>query len=181
MNSKQLHTIPITHAQRWVLLNLSHAESEKVKGQESKAYRRFMRACGLTKIRETLRKHRDVGVNVAMVNSDEARIFELTEETIEYALKIADKVDRKPSDDDVVGDLFDLLEDAKAGRAVAYDENTPFYDAASDNWDPPPEEKDDPTVPGGDAEPPPVSVPPPPDQLPPPEPPRQDDRPEAQA
>ncbi len=173
MTTKQVWLVPVTPAQRWVLLNLSHADSQKISAKESKAYRRFMRALGLSAIRDALRANRDRGVSAAMVNSDAPALFELTAETLDYVLGIAEKVDRKPVDEDIVGDLFDLLADLKADRDVEYPDCV-RYDAAAESWDPPAEPKDEP------AEAPPAPLEAPGEETtPPPAPPRQDDRPEA--
>jgi len=175
MTTKQVWLVPITPAQRWVLLNLSHADEQKITAKESKAYRRFMRALGLTVIRDALRANRDRGVSAAMVNSDTPALFELTAETLDYMLAIAEKVARKPSDEDVVGDLFDMCEDLKADRDVAVPPDCVRYSAAGDSWDPPAEPKDEPA----ESPPPPPLEAPGEETTPPPAPPRQDDRPEA--
>jgi hypothetical protein len=138
MLNKQVFLVPVTPAQRWVLLNVSHGDEQKLSGKDGKSYRRFMRAFGLTKIRETLRANKDTGVSSAKVNSDEPELFELTEENLEYVLTMVDKTARKPAEEDVIGDLLDLLEDIKAGREYQPPAEVAQYDATADDWSPPP-------------------------------------------
>lgn len=155
--SAQVWTIPLSPAQRWVLFNLSHAEGQKVNGQEGRRYRRFLRAFGLSEIATIVRR---TGGKVRAAGAHDERalaLHEVTAENVDYALKLAG-ADRTPMDEDIVGELFDLLEDLKAGRTYVAPEGLPDFDPAAEAklWDPEAaaadEDKDDAPGPGPSAE-----------------------------
>jgi hypothetical protein len=141
MTTAQTWKIPVTPAQRFVLLQLAHGEGQKLKGQSSRVFRRFLRAFGLTAILETMDDHPvppgrpQVG---PISSSRQPALFFLTDENVEYALRLDVEQERIPAVDRTIGPLFDMLEDVKAGR-YAPDEDVfalPDYDAAAENWAP---------------------------------------------
>ena len=137
--STQVHKITLSPAQRWVLFNLAHQEKQKVDGSSSARYRRFMAAFGLKTIGSTLRKKEGVRAERAK-DEDTTHVFELTAENVEYALQLA-AAERNPAAEDIVGDLFDQLQELKAGRSLPPPEETQMFDAETERLEWQPEEK----------------------------------------
>jgi len=137
--SEQTKKVPVTPAQRWALFNLSHAKANEVKGQEGRVLRRFMRAFGLTAIREALIKHGRV--NDDLFNDETPALFDITDENRDYALKLDREVDRHASSEMVLGDLFDELEKTKDRYHPP--EDVAAFDAKAEDWTPAPEEHQD--------------------------------------
>lgn len=130
----QTWKIPVTPAQRFVLLQLCFSNGQKLQGQQGRVFRRFMRAFKVDSIRDVLAEN-DNRYDSAIHRADAPALLEITAESVDYALKLVD-VEHTPVDEMVVGPLFDLLEDAKAGREVAVPEGCPDFDPALDNWEP---------------------------------------------
>lgn len=129
----QVWQIPVTPAQRWVLLNLAHDPGQKLEGQRGRVFRRFMRAFRLETIRDALHAHNKVAAE--MVSSRTAVLFELTAENVDYALGLLD-VKRAPADEMTMGPLWDLLEDAKSGKCPDVVPGAEPFNPADDNWAP---------------------------------------------
>lgn len=111
----------ISPAQRFQLLALVHSEDHKIPdGQAGRRYRRFMRAFGLKHVADVAREHGGVRARSA---ADERTkdIVEVDAEAIEYGLEVAGR-SRSALQEDILGELFDTLDNLKAGRA--YDEPT---------------------------------------------------------
>lgn len=125
--------IPLSPAQRFVLLQLSFDKGQRLQGQQGRAFRRFVRAFKLDRIRDVLAAH-DNRYNPAIHNAHAPALVEITADNLDYAIKLVD-VERGPVEEMVVGPLFDLLEDARADRAIAID-GVPEFDPASDDWSP---------------------------------------------
>ncbi len=131
--SQQTWKIPVSPAQRFVLLQLSFDKGQKLQGQQGRAFRRFVRAFKLDRLRDVLAENEN-RYNPALHSAHAPALLEITAESLEYALKLVE-VARGPVEEMVVGPLFDLLEDAKAERAVDV-EGVPEYDEALDDWRP---------------------------------------------
>lgn len=141
----QVWQVAVTPAQRFILLQLSHAEGQKVKGQRSRVYRRFNRFFGLVAILDAAEEHKGV-VSKALRISRSPALFTLTAENVDYALELAE-VERNTIADRTIGPLFDALEDLKAGREPAASDHlltgatVPPYDPAAEDWAPEPPPK----------------------------------------
>lgn len=139
--SDQVWTVAVTPAQRLILLNLSHAEGQKLQGQRARSFRRFMRAFGVDAISAAASKHPRGQVSGKLATSTTPALHTITAENADYALGLGD-VERHPLAEVVIGPLFDALDDLKAGRECAAPEGAPAYDPASEDWTattPPPE------------------------------------------
>lgn len=135
--SSQVWRIPLSPAQRWVLFKLSHAEGQKVAGQEGRRYRRFLRAFGLAEL-SAIARRTGGQVRAAAASDERSRaLHEVTAENVEWALKVAGG-ERLPLEEDIVGEVFDLCEDLKAGRTYVEPEGLPDFDPAGEAklWDP---------------------------------------------
>lgn len=133
MADEQVSKVAVTPAQRYVLVVLSHAEGQKVKGQRSRAYRRFNRGFGLTGILDAVDDHKG-DVNQALRISRAPALFTLTAENVDYALDLVE-VERATAVDRTIGPLFDVLDDIKAKRAYEDPVGVDF-DAATEDWAP---------------------------------------------
>ena len=130
----QTWRIPVSPAQRMVLLHLALHDGQKMQGQQGRVFRRCMRAFALDRLRDALVAHQnryDARIHAATTPA----LFEITAESLEYALKLAE-VEHGPIDEMVVGPLFDALEDAKAGREVLIPEGSVAFDPSTDDWAP---------------------------------------------
>jgi hypothetical protein len=107
--------ITISPAQRFQLLALSHAEGNKIPdGQAGRRYRRFMRAFGISQLAEVAREHGRVQASAA--GDEKTRdVVEVDAEAIEYALTLANSP-RTAAQEDILGSLFDDLDNIHAGR-----------------------------------------------------------------
>lgn len=133
--SSQIWQIPVSPAQRWVLVNLSMGPDQKVKtGQQGRVFRRFMRALALDRIRDSLNTHQGV-YNLAQAASEKPALFELTMENIEETLKLAE-IERTAAAEMALGELFDLLADLKSGKEYAAPEGVAKFDPEADDWSP---------------------------------------------
>ncbi len=110
--------IAITPAQRYHLINLLHPADGKVPdGQAGRTYRRTLRAFGVQHIGQVAREHN--GVRTAYAQDERTQhIVDVTDEAIDYLLKHG--WPRSHIQEDVLGELFDTLDNIKAGRP--YDE-----------------------------------------------------------
>lgn len=135
--SGQVFKIAISPAQRMVLLNLSHGQAEKITDSaEGKRYRRFLRGFGIAHIAKLMREYNAVAAKQAR-DEKTTNSVEVTVENVEYALKVWG-ASHSPLDEDIAGDLFDLLDDAKAGKDLP-DTDAPVLDLDADKalWLPP--------------------------------------------
>jgi hypothetical protein len=135
----QVVKVAASPAQRWVLYQMAHAQTEKVKGGEgSRVYRRFLQAFGLSHVGRVLRQHAAVSAKQATDESALA-VFELTAENVDYAHKLLDG-ELQPLAVDVLDELIDRLEDAHAGRPGLPPEGVPEFDSSVDalSWVPEP-------------------------------------------
>jgi hypothetical protein len=140
MSEPQVWKVAVTPAQRLTLLNLSHGEGQKLKGQQGRVFRRFCRAFGVDILVETMTEHEKL--NFAKISKARApALHEITAENRDYALGLLE-VEHHPSAETVIGPLFDVLEDIKAKPAeYVPPEGVPDYDPATEDWTP---KKDDP-------------------------------------
>lgn len=117
---EQLKPLLVTPEQRWTLYNLSLSSERKVKGAEAgqagRRERRFARALGLDLIRQALRDSDD-HVSTERIRERTPALFRVTDEIIDHLAKLAE-VGRHPQVDLVLGELFDQVDDHKAGREV---------------------------------------------------------------
>lgn len=133
--------LPVTPLQRWNIRELAYGEAApKVKGgQEGRRLRRFMRHLGIDVITVALTINRGK-VSGKQAASQAPAMFELDDEDRDRLLSLAD-LPRSPSAEDVLGPLFDMCEDWKAGRELAWTcpapEGYPDFDASSEDWAPP--------------------------------------------
>lgn len=134
--SDQVFDVAVTPAQRFALVNLSHAEGQKMKGQRARFFRRFTRAFGLVPILETADDHQG-RVNVELMTSRKPAVHTLTVENIEYALGLDDSEERVPAVERTLGPLFDALEAIRAKRPYDADlAGVPMYDPTTEDWAP---------------------------------------------
>lgn len=136
MDDVQIWNVPLSPAQRWVLHELAFSRDAKIpNGQEGRRFRRFMRAFGLATISASVRKHNGV-VPMRMVSDEAPRRHTITAENLDYALEVLARP-KEPRHEMLVGELFDLLEDIKAGRPFELPADLPAFDAAAEDWSPP--------------------------------------------
>lgn len=128
----QVWTVPVTPAQRLVLLNLSTHEGQKLQGQRARCFRRFMRAFGIDAISTAAGKHPEGKVNGKLATSSTPALHTLTAENLDYALGLVE-IERHPMAEMAVGPLFDVLDDLKAGREPEATD-APAYDATAEDW-----------------------------------------------
>lgn len=145
--SDQVWTVAVTPAQRLMLLNLSHAEGQKLKGQRGRAFRRFMRALGIDAIAAAADENPKGQVDAKLARSRKPARHTVTAENVDYALDLLE-VERTPGIEMVIGPLFDALDDLKAGRPVEVNADVTDYDPASEDWvyTPPPPPTPEPDV-----------------------------------
>ncbi len=109
----QIWDVPVSHEQRFALFQLAfHKESTIEDGAAGKSFRRMARAFGLTTIRDAFKRQN--GVPVKAITSTEMRLFKVTAENVDEVLKKLAKRKRSTGDEMVIGDLFDVLEEAQA-------------------------------------------------------------------
>jgi hypothetical protein len=124
--------IVATPQQRHGLCQLIHGEKVVMKdGGEGRRLRRFMRALGITPIRDEL--VRSGRVDEDMAHDDTPAVFEVSAENVDFARKLLDTAERKPAVELAIGDLVDVLE-AMPASAPAVPEGVPDYDPAAENW-----------------------------------------------
>ena len=136
MSDTQVFDVAITPAQRFALVNLSHSQGQKMKGQRARFFRRFTRAFGLVPILDAADDHKG-RVNLELMASREPAVHTLTIENIDYALGLDDSEERAPAVERILGPLFDVLECIKAKRA--YEDETagvPMHDPTAEDWRP---------------------------------------------
>ncbi len=135
MSEPQVWKVPVTPGQRLTLLNLSHGEGQKLRGQQGRVFRRFCRAFGVDLLIETMTEHDKL--NFAKISKARApALHEITAENRDFALGLLD-VEHHPSAETVIGPLFDLLEDLKA-KPGEYEPpaGVPDYDRVAEDWTP---------------------------------------------
>lgn len=109
------HKILISPAQRFQLLALTHGESSKIPdGKAGVRYRRFMRAFGITHVSVIAREQGGVRSKYA-ANERLQHLIEVDDEAVEYALEEIAGKERSALQEDILGDLFDVLGVIKAG------------------------------------------------------------------
>jgi len=128
----QIWTIPVSPAQRLVLLNLAFGEGQKLQGQQGRTFRRFVRAFKIDRLRDVLAQHEN-RIRADIFRAPRA-VLEIPEESGLYALQVTN-AEHKPSEEMEIGPLVDALEDAKAGREVDV-AGLRAYDEALDDWTP---------------------------------------------
>lgn len=130
---------PFTPRQRWIFLQLALHDSAPpiTTSAEGKAFRRALRALGITAIRDAM----GTGLKVAdkMAECTTPALFTLTAENVDAALRWA-TVPRHPSlEMDGGGDAFDLLEQLRDNStAWKTPDGVPAYDPALEDWRPQP-------------------------------------------
>lgn len=128
----QVFRVVLTANQRGVLLQLAHAEGQKLRGQRGRVFRRFLRAFGIQPILDVAEANggQFLGTRV------KPAVFTLTAENIEYAMGLFE-VDRTPVQERSIGPVFDILEDLTAKREVEPPgADVPEFDAAGEDWMP---------------------------------------------
>jgi len=127
----QVVTLAISPAQRWQLLDVSHAQGQTVAHEARMRYRRFMEAFGLAGISRVVRR---LGKVAHATASDEEtlELVEVTAESVEYALDTVLKGARAPIAEDILGPLIDQLEAWRAGRELEAPGGLPRFDAKAD-------------------------------------------------
>lgn len=112
---KQVFKIALSPAQRISLIELSHKDSSKIpNGSEGRKYRRFCSAFGIKRL-GTLLREQSGRANAKSVRDEKSLyLHEVTSENIEVAFKFLDG-EKTPVQEDLLGDLYDLLEDLKKG------------------------------------------------------------------
>lgn len=130
-----VHKVLISPAQRFNLMLLAH--EYKIPDQPTgRRYRRFMRAFGLAHISKVSRRHGCVLVGYA-VDEETQHAISIDDEAIEFLVELAGR-EHKAYQEDILGDLFDLIDNIKAGRP--YDVPTgPALNVEEDTkyWTPP--------------------------------------------
>lgn len=130
INKPQIFDVPVSHEQRFALFQLAfHREATVEDGAAGKSFRRMARAFGLTTIRDAFKRQGSVPVKA--ITSPEKRLFKVTAENIDEALKLA-KRKRSTGDEMVIGDLFDVLEEAQASGQREEWLAVPRFDEAED-------------------------------------------------
>lgn len=132
--SDQAWQIAVTPAQRLNLYLLVRDGGQKVKGQEGRKYRRFMRAFGLDIIADTVLEHGGAAIRG---KAREPALHTVTAENIEWLFKVRDEIDRSTEVEALLGPLFDLADDCKGGKEVPPCEALTF-DASAEDWKPSP-------------------------------------------
>ncbi len=126
--------LPVTPLQRWHLRELMYAEAgPKVKGgQEGRRFRRFGRHLGIDVITTAVVAGQGK-VSSKQVASQVPALHELDEDDRDRLLALAE-LERSAVSEDVLGPLFDLCEDWRAGRLAADVEGVEDFDAAAEDW-----------------------------------------------
>lgn len=127
--SDQVWKVPVSPAQRLMLLHISHADGTMVQGQEGRRFRRFLRAFGIGPISEEMRSTGRISKDMAQ--NETPALFEITAENREYALKLVE-AKKTPLQEVIVGPLLDLLEELKPEYEPPA--GIPDYDPAAESW-----------------------------------------------
>jgi hypothetical protein len=127
----QIWDVPISHEQRFALFQLAfHREATVDDGAAGKSFRRMARAFGLSTIRDAFK--RQGAVPIKAITSSETRLFKVTAENISEVLTKLAKRKRSTGDEMVIGDLFDVLEDAQTNGQREEWLAVPRFDEAED-------------------------------------------------
>lgn len=116
MSDQQVFKIALSPAQRVSLIQLSHKETAKIpNGAEGRKYRRFCKGFGIKHVGEILRAQEGTLAGKAVTDEKTLYLHEVTIENVEYAIKVLNE-EKSAIQEDLLGDLFDTLEDLKSGR-----------------------------------------------------------------
>jgi hypothetical protein len=133
---------PFTPRQRWILMQLALSPLAPTinSSADGKAFRRALRALGLTPISAALGTGNSVSDR--MVECRQPALFTITAENVDAALRWA-AVPRHPSLEMDGGEAFDLLEQLRADPASwTAPPDVPPYDPALEDWRPEPKLED---------------------------------------
>lgn len=125
----QVWKIPVSPAQRWQLYILAHAETIKLRGQEGRRYRRFLSAFGIKGLSPIVQENGSVSETLAKNSS--CFLHEVTAENLDYLKRIRDEVPRSALQEDILGDLFDCIDDLKEGYVHP---ELPSFDPSVEDW-----------------------------------------------
>lgn len=137
----QVWTLAISPAQRWQLLELSHGAGQTVAHEARQRYRRFMEAFGLERVARCVRRNGGKVLSATVNDEESLALFEVTAESVDYALDVVLRVPRSPIAEDILAPLLDQLETCKARGELAPPEGLEAFDAKADAklWEPAPE------------------------------------------
>jgi hypothetical protein len=118
------------------LLLISYDKDQKIKGQQGRVYRRFLRAFGLDGIAAASLESGG-RVNPEAPRNTTLYLHEVTIENLEYLATLADKVDRTPVQEVILGPLFDLCADIQRDKTYESPADVAAFDPAKEDWTPP--------------------------------------------
>lgn len=127
--------IEITPQQRLQLYNLVSGSSLKLKGQEARRFRRFSRHLGFDVLAEAEAKGKG-NVSTMQARNTTPAAFEVDADTVDRLFKISEETERTPSQEQILGPLFDVVDTIKTGGAPPAVTAPPFSETV-EMWLPP--------------------------------------------
>lgn len=135
MMSNMTHTVHLTPRQRFVLSQFLASTAIAKDAKDGKALRRFIRDLYMAEIQDVGEEHGRV--NASMAKSRIPSLFYITDEELDYGLRLSEK-ERPALIEVALGDFFDQLEDLKAGREVTHPAGAVPFASGSEDWAPRP-------------------------------------------
>lgn len=142
----QVWSVPVTNRQRLVLHELAFSgevgpdgrpqpKRRIIDAKAGRVFRRMMRALGLDVINQVGTAHGG-RLNRKAIDDPTPRLHEITAENLEEILEVL-RIDRSPTDELVVGELGDLLEELRSsGAEYSPPEGLEYYTKDADRWTP---------------------------------------------